>query len=403
MTKVLLLGDSVTTPSGFGTVAMNIVEGICKPLVKNNIELAHLDWQYAGNVKKIDPKGWEKSLLTFPIHKHRFGADSLGNCIASFKPDIILTLGDMWMVNFLGQPQFQKMLKERNVKWYWYLPIDEDEIPIHFVKMLKIPDKIIAMSKAGGKALDDRGIEHDYIPHGVDTNIYKPLNKTEIKKKHGHNDNFVIGSVARNQDRKQIPRLIKAFALFKKDKKDAFLHLHCDCNDPAGLAKDHCGGAFNMLVGCIRYFNIVENVGFTRGVVSYYNALSLEQMAEIYNCFDVHALATSGEGFGLPIIESIACGVPNVMTDYTTANELISGRGELAKVKTFIYGAWGTWRAIVDEEDMAAKFEKLYQDWKSDGTLLKEYSKNCVEFAAGYDWKTKVIPMWVKLLEDGEV
>ena len=37
-----------------------------------------------------------------------------------------------------------------------------------------------------------------------------------------------------------------------------------------------------------------------------------ERMAQLYNAFDVLSLASSGEGFGIPLIEAQACGVPVV-------------------------------------------------------------------------------------------
>tara|TARA_R110000772_G_scaffold95780_4_gene194116 strand:- start:60 stop:680 length:621 start_codon:yes stop_codon:yes gene_type:complete len=52
-------------------------------------------------------------------------------------------------------------------------------------------------------------------------------------------------------------------------------------------------------------------------------ALSEEGMANLYNCMDVFVLPTAGEGFGIPTLEAMSCGVPICVTNYTTSYELI--------------------------------------------------------------------------------
>jgi glycosyltransferase involved in cell wall biosynthesis len=52
-------------------------------------------------------------------------------------------------------------------------------------------------------------------------------------------------------------------------------------------------------------------------------SLSEESMVEMYNCMDMFVLPTAGEGFGIPTIEAMSCGVPVAVTNYTTAWEII--------------------------------------------------------------------------------
>ena len=59
------------------------------------------------------------------------------------------------------------------------------------------------------------------------------------------------------------------------------------------------------------------------GVLDLGQALTEEDMVHLYNCMDAFVLPTAGEGFGIPTIEAMACGVPPLVTNYTTAWEII--------------------------------------------------------------------------------
>jgi glycosyltransferase involved in cell wall biosynthesis len=45
-------------------------------------------------------------------------------------------------------------------------------------------------------------------------------------------------------------------------------------------------------------------------------------MGEFYNCMDVHLITTRGEGFGIPVLEAQACGVPVITGGWTACKEL---------------------------------------------------------------------------------
>ena len=389
--KVLFISDGPWTPSGFGTVIKNLVERM-----KDKYEIGILSWQYVGNAQVID------GIKYFPIGSHNFGKDTLPYVLEDFKPDTIITLGDYWMCGYLAESKYQTLLQNLNIKWFWYLPVDSDVIPIQYLdnNLLRYPDKVIAMSKHGKKTIEkyvDR--EVDYIPHGTNTSIYKVTNKAKAKELYDYEDKFVIGCVARNQDRKQLPRLLKAFSIFAKGKPDVILHLHCDIRDNMNMITDQSANIrYSSLACAMKTYDIGHKVKFTDKLQSYINGLPVEDMTELYNMMDVHAMSTSGEGFGLPIIDSMACGIPNVMTDYTTAKEFlgentITGRGLRVSLSAKIYGSFGTERAIVNEQDFADALEVLYNN----RPLLHSLGVNAAEFAKDYDWK-EIILMWNDIL-----
>jgi glycosyltransferase involved in cell wall biosynthesis len=406
MTRVLFLADSMDSPSGFGCVIRNIIDNFCSGKIENDLEIGHLSWQYTGQRRERWEKHWKKSIMEYPIHSHRFGKDSFTAAIKNFKPDIVWSLGDFWMINWLGTHNYQRLLKEMNAKWYWYAPVDSEVIPYNFKNLLNFPDKIICMSQSGSDTLkrERPDLPHWMIPHGVNTEIYKPLSeeeRDELRLKGGYKDKFVIGAVGRNQPRKSHDLLAIAFANFAKDKKDVMLHFHGDPIDPANMTSGFDGDRYPYLMTVIQMLKHEHDIVFTRGI-TYNDGLSLEMMNKLYNMFHIHSLATTGEGFGLPTLESNSCGVPNVITDYTSSRELVEGHGELVKVKMIVPGSFGTYRALIDIEDMTQKFQKMYDDWKDGGKLRKEYGRKAREHALGYDWTKKIVPQWNEILSDAK-
>ena len=123
-------------------------------------------------------------------------------------------------------------------------------------------------------------------------------------------------------------------------------------------------------------------------------SLSDEQLNRLYNLFDVTVLPSTGEGFGLPIIESLAAGVPVVATDCSACSELVRGRGELVRVLTTVtVGTNLIEHAVIDVEDLARCIEKLYRNPK----LAKQYSDTGLAFARSLNWES-LTALWLQLI-----
>jgi glycosyltransferase involved in cell wall biosynthesis len=161
-----------------------------------------------------------------------------------------------------------------------------------------------------------------YVPHGINTDVFKPATHDEkitFRKEIGlPEDAFIIGMVAHNQYRKMVNRLIDAFQIFLAKNPASLLVMHCLPRDATGWD----------LVQILKDRGLTNNVLFTdkasKGVGDIHVPES--EMRTLYCSFDVHALSTGGEGFGVPIVEAMACGIPNVITDFTTTKEFLTDK-----------------------------------------------------------------------------
>lgn len=372
--KVLWVSDSPLLGSGFGRVTREITTRLAKV---PGLEIACLGWSY---------DGWPYDRARFPFVIYPSPAASHGHenferVIGEFNPDVVITLAEIWMIDWLSahptRPRF---------KWIGYFPLDGGPFYPPWEPLLKDVDELVAMSHFGQQifqtGLSSRQIQVIY--HGVDTSAFRPLEeRVRLKSHQRFRGKYVVGCVARNQPRKNIPALVKAFAALAARIDDLHLYLHMN---PCDVGYD--------IVTLLRRHGLEGKADVSGPDFSLHQALEDEPLNRLYNIFDVTVLPSAGEGFGLPIIESFAAGVPVVATDYSACSELLRGRGELVRIlTTMTVGANLIEHAVLDVEHLAACIEKLYRNPQ----LSRQHSNAGLEFAQSLNWDN-LMPKWLQLI-----
>lgn len=360
--KIVYMSDSPTIPTGYGRVG----KVLCQSFIDAGHQVEVIGWGYDGSPHNLPYK-----IISCDTQQERFGEDILANYIRTEKPDILFTLGDPWMTEFVPQ------MEERNaVTWISYFPIDGYPIPTPWHSWIKNCDVPIVFSKFAQNLIEQQiGRKVSLIYHGVDTETFKPLDKAEVKGSYDVADKFVVGTVARNQPRKNLPALIKAFSIFAANKPDALLYMHTQIHD--------VGWNINEIVD---RFGVGDRT-YTTGGFNAFKGVSDEELVRIYNMFDIFVLPTMAEGFGLPILEAQACGVPVLVTDFSACSELVVDRQELLKVKDTLIMGRNIEQAIVDVDDIVRKLNWFYDDWKKKQSKnAKRYQVEGVKLAKELDW-----------------
>ena len=401
-TRILMMTDSPILSTGMGVVLREISLGLH---ATGAYEVIVAGWGHNGY-----PTNFPFPIL--PASSRDFGKNGnpeagipgLAQMIDMVKPDVLWALGDSWMLNYI-----KDLPNRKSFKYIQYMPVDGSPIPDYWIDWFSHADQLVLYSKYGVEELKKTSPNFNPPPemiyHGNHPERYFPLPKevrSDIRKKIAYwsvenkqlvtrtgfsDDVFIVGTVARNQPRKNFDKIIKTFALFSKDKPNARLWLHSAVQD----------AAYNLSQLADMY-KIGDKVCFTPN----YNltrGLSEQDMNFLMNIFDVHFLPCQGEGFGLPIIETMAAGVPQVVPDYTAHVEWCKDASELIPIDwndDMITGMpHPVERAIPKVSESLKCLEKLYANKEH----REKLAKNARSIAEKMTW-TVTIPQWHKVIQD---
>lgn len=213
-----------------------------------------------------------------------------------------------------------------------YMPVEGWPVDDAIANAFQRVDVPITYTHASAAALRPAGIPNAHvIPHGVDLAEFHPLEswkRKKLRESFGWADKWVISYVARNNGRKAHDRLLRAAAiLIHGGMSDLRLYLHCSPFEHGW------NGGFDLRK-LARWLNIEEYVefpGFTDGKKGTPAGTLVERLA----CSDFYAHVSKIEGFGLPILEAMACGVPVGVTNDNGNMAEVAGAGAAAHFEPY--------------------------------------------------------------------
>lgn len=365
--------------------------------------------------------------------------------IQNVKPDVLIYVGQLDVdLNHLVKI-FDKQII--------YCPVEgfniSDMMANDLKDVIKRGGKVVAQCRYGYDEMKKAGVNvNRYIYHGFDDKIFYPININNIDQEamyincekdevelisilrfdkdnnrwvqrdieiinlkneiYGNTNRFIYQFSGQNFGlRKQIPRLLKAYSILINESKQM---------------RDRSLLALHTLPASIRGVNLIKNIhqlGIQDNIIFTYGSFGSAGWSERgmniwYNLADVNVSASSSEGFGLPILESMACGIPNIGPNCSSFTELIGNdkdesndknenndeqpavnRGWLANIAAYHQIQDASERALVDERDLAMKMKMAYVEKDK----MKIFAKNGIEFSKSYTWD-KIVSEWNSLLKD---
>ncbi len=162
------------------------------------------------------------------------------------------------------------------------------------------------------------------IPLGYDPQVYYPMpenQRSTLRKNKGWTDYFVFLNIGVMWNERQgIDRLLKAFAILT----EIYPHIRLILKgrDAIFPSKNSIQSVSKNILTDAEYERIKPKIGYIG------NSLSAQEMAELYQAADCYVSPYSAEGFNLPVLEAIACGLPVICTDGGPTDDFI--RSEFA-------------------------------------------------------------------------
>lgn len=275
------------------------------------------------------------------IEQDKYGQNSINLATATFDPDIVISIGDQWMC----QPAQESQMRDSYIH-IMYAAVDGEPLPRftqlggHYLdwqelyEKTDIPIAYCDWAKDVINEMVDSECVTKVIPFGVNLSIFKNINYERKNELRSHDRKFLsvgrsrggvlwdsspstkndfnILYVGRNIQRKNIPFLFEAIRKFK----DAGYE---DPNRPIRFLfhSPYHDNGWNM-DELLRQYDAYDwfkvNPLIRPGIGPDDNELN-----DVYNMADIHFHMSAAEGWDLPVLESMAAGVPTTSLDYSAA------------------------------------------------------------------------------------
>lgn len=378
---VALASNTPGVSTGYGNQGKQLAER----MIRSGLEFASLsNYGLEGRHETLTLAG--KQVPHYPRGLTPYSEDVIPvwyEDFASKYPDlktVLFTLYDVWVYNNMN-------FDGEIVSW---VPLDHITPPPKVMQFLSKENVTpITMAPHGQEQLESVGIESIYIPHGVDTKVYKPTPTIgDIPTREFmdvREDTFLVGMVAANKangsiHRKAFAENLLAFAAFHKKYPDSAIYIHTEAS--------RVYGGFE-LAGLLRAVGLDKSAVLLPDRFAVRQGYPEEHMAAFYTAFDVLLSTSYGEGFGIPTVEAQACGTRVITSNFAASKDLASEDSWLIDGQPFWDEAQGAFFSIPSVNRITAALEDAYLNGRG-------HSDKAVEFAKQFDfdhiWNWRWLP-----------
>lgn len=297
--KILFIADHPLVPSGVGTQAKYLIEGLLNTGKYSFFCLGgamqHPDYR----TQKVAPEKFGDNWLIQPVNGYG-DKNTVRQFLAREKPDAMFIFTDPRFFYWVWEMEDE--IRSVCPLIYWHV-WDNDPTPRFNRFFYESTDAIAALSLKTLGLLQDLDYKRcEYIPHSLPADLFKPLPEGEVQKyKREHfgphaGRKFIAFWNNRNARRKVTGDVIGAFSKFAErvGKDNVALMMHTSVHDPEGQD----------------IFAVAEMYGLDKNLIISESRVPPEELNHFYNAVDCTVNIASNEGFGLATLESLFAGTP---------------------------------------------------------------------------------------------
>lgn len=196
------------------------------------------------------------------------------------------------------------------------LPFVSHQMWLHAIRGMQCADHVVAVSTTTAKdTIQVLNLEHERIsvaPDGVEAlfQVLPDSQRRDIRQQHNiQTDAFCLLNVGSDHRRKNLPNVLRALALIKQ------------VGIPFVFLK--VGSPFTE-----EQNNLIQSLQL-EDVVRYLGKPDREALVQLYNAADALVAPSLFEGFGMTLLESMACGTPVISSNVSSMPEVVEDAGVL--------------------------------------------------------------------------
>lgn len=330
--RIITVSDNPNMFSGLARVHRNIID----MLIDNGHHILPIIWHGYDNdtLQKIKDKeikppalyyttssDQQVQMLTIPKGKdEQTSMKMLYEVIKTAKPDVVCTIGDYYDFYYM---QSLKVKSDYSFKWLAYLTIETDEIDEKLIPVFRYADGLAVPTNYGRTILESAVAKPvEVIPYGVDSKFRKlpEDERRRLREERDCADKVRFITVAQNTWRKNLPALIQAVKLIchrdPHKRMQFYLHTNIDGDDSREMT-------LYDLRQIVTKLGVDDWFVFPNENTSEFLAPSDDYLIKEYNASDYFITPSICEGYGLPFLEAMACGVPVIANGASVMPEII--------------------------------------------------------------------------------
>lgn len=352
--KILWVGDAAAA-TGFARAT----HAACDALHARGHEVHVLGLNYFGDPHEY-PYNLYPAARANRSNEDGFGVARCGELAGTLDPDVVVIVQDHWNM----PPYFEAL---------------PDGVPV--VGVFCLDGKNMNAATCGLNALRGAVFSTKFgadearlggytgpskvVGYGVDIDVFQPGDRAMARASAGFppeaQDGFIVGTVCRNHPRKRLDLTIRYFAkwLDERDYDDAYLFIHAMGTGGQGYNLKQLATFYSVGGNQRRRLLLTPDVDIATG-------FDEQQLVGMYQAMDVYVNTSQGEGWGLPVMEAMACGIPCIVPKWSALAEWAADASLQVPCTSYAHtpGGVNVLGGIPDERQFIKALDTLYDATK---------------------------------------